>query len=477
MFLEMRQQLRMRQELRMTPQLQMAIKLLQLSRIELESVVQQEMVENPVLEETPEMRDPALTRENEDKEKAEETTVEVRDGESAIDKIDWENYLQNYNTPPPSNSYRGMNDELPGPEATLTKGESLYDHLEWQLRMSDFSEIEEQIGAIIIGNLNEYGYLRGVTLEEIAIDLDTSVEVCEETIKKIQDFDPLGVAGRDLRECLLIQAQKIYPDDPIVHKVIDKHIPNLEKKNYTQISRSLKITMDEVIRVAKLISSMDPKPGRPFSDEAPRYITPDIYVYKVDDEYVAQLNEDGMPKLRVSPFYKDALVQGELDNAKSYVQDKLRSALWLIRSIHQRQRTILKVTLSIIKFQKNFLDDGVSHLKPLVLRDVAEDIDMHESTISRVTTNKYIHTPQGIFELKYFFNSGISQVKGEEVASESVKSLLKKIIAEEEPKKPLSDNKIVQILRSQNINIARRTVAKYREMLGILPSSKRKRYF
>jgi len=234
---------------------------------------------------------------------------------------------------------------------------------------------------------------------------------------------------------------------------------------------------NEEIRMAlDIITQLDPKPGRLFSGERPQYISPDIYVYKIGDEYVIMLNEDGLPKLRVNSLYKKALEGGKSITAdtKEFLQEKLRSAIWLIKSIHQRQRTIYKVTESIVKFQRDFLDQGISQLKPLILKDVAEDINMHESTISRVTTNKYVHTPQGVFELKFFFNSAINRVHGDSIASESVKEKIRKIIQEENRRKPLSDKNIVEMLKTEGIDIARRTVAKYREMLGILPSSKRK---
>ena len=299
--------------------------------------------------------------------------------------------------------------------------------------------------------------------------------VAEKVLKAIQLFDPVGVAARTLEECLMVQAQQLGVDDEILTRIITDHLGNLEKKNYQAIARDLKEPVEEIYEAAKVIMQFDPRPGREFTAEDPLYITPDVFIHKVGDKYFVVPNDDGLPKLKISNFYQAAL-KGT-PKAREYVQEKLRSAQWLIRSIQQRQRTIVKVTESIIKFQRDFFDRGIDHLKPLILRDVAEDINMHESTISRVTTNKYVHTPQGIFELKFFFNSGIKSTDGDEVASEAVKTKIKQIIAAEDPRHPLSDQRIVELLKDQTIDIARRTVAKYREQLGILSSSKRKQLF
>jgi RNA polymerase sigma-54 factor len=266
-------------------------------------------------------------------------------------------------------------------------------------------------------------------------------------------------------------------DTPEIVAIIERHLKHLESKNYAVIAKDLKISIEEVVKAVKVISRLEPKPGRAYSGEEPQYITPDVYVHKMGDKYVTVLNDDGLSKLRISGMYRAALKNGKAGEAKEYIQEKLRSAVWLIRSIHQRQRTIYKVTESIVKFQRDFLDKGIAHLKPLILRDVAEDIGMHESTVSRVTTNKYVHTPQGIYELKFFFNSAINRTGGDEIASEAVKSHIKQIVAAEDARHPHSDQRIVEILKGQGIEIARRTVAKYREVLGILPSSKRKKYF
>jgi RNA polymerase sigma-54 factor len=497
MALEIKQHLKLSQQLVMTPQLQQAIKLLQLSRMELVDLVRQEMVENPVLEDSTDAgpeKEAAQTTEDsatgedmslqgvdqespppaEANERA-ETTSEVKADNNAVREIDWENYLDSYSLAPPMPSYRPSGEELPSLEATLTRKPSLFDHLVWQLKLSNMTREEEQVGMLIIGNLNPAGYLAEPPIEDIARECGVSTEFAERVLKRVQEFDPVGVAARDLKECLLIQAQHAGEDDEIVVRIINDHMSNLEKKNYQAIARDLKQPMEEIIEAVKVIAAFDPKPGRLYSEEEPVYITPDVYVHKVGDKYFVVPNDDGLPKLKISSFYRTALSGSP--QAREYIQDKLRSAQWLIRSIQQRQRTIVKVTESIIKFQREFFDKGINYLKPLILRDVAEDISMHESTISRVTTNKYVHTPQGIFELKFFFNSGINRTDGDEIASESVKNKIKDLIAKEDNRRPLSDQKIVELLRDQNIDIARRTVAKYREQLGILSSSKRKQLF
>jgi RNA polymerase sigma-54 factor len=265
-------------------------------------------------------------------------------------------------------------------------------------------------------------------------------------------------------------------EDSLVLGIIEHHLGDLENKNYQALVRALKRTPEEIKAALDIILTLDPRPGSSFNTETVEYVSPDIHVLKVDGEFVIVLNEDGMPKLRVSPYYKEALSERAVlpTDAKDYIQNKLRSAAWLIKSIHQRQRTLYKVAQSIVKLQMDFFEKGVAHLHPMVLRDVAEDVGMHESTISRVTSNKYMHTQHGIFELKYFFNSSINSVLGEAVASESVKELIRQLIRDEDSKKPYSDQELVKLLERENINIARRTVAKYREMMNILPSSKRK---
>ena len=475
MALELRQQLKLTQQLIMTPQLQMAIRLLQLSRLELMDTIRQELEENPALEETQETAsDEQLLEAADRKTEDREADQEVRIEEKIRDDIDWRNYLDEYNTPGRVH-FESESREAPQYDAFIARKESLNDHLLWQLLMTSPNEAEEQIGSLVVGNLNRDGYL-DTPLEDIARTSGHSLEEAERVLTVMQTFDPIGVCARDLTECLLIQAKHWKIDNTIVTEIIANHLGNLEKKNYKAICRALKIGMDDLITAVNIIKGLEPRPGRQYSDDTPQYITPDIYVYKIDGEFVIHLNDDGMPKLRVNSFYRKTIgSNGQLKgDAENYIQEKIRSATWLIKSIHQRQKTIYRVMESILSFQREFFDKGIAHLKPMVLRDVAQDISMHESTISRVTTNKYAYTPQGIFELKYFFNSSIQRLEGGAIASVSVQELIKQIIANEDPRKPLSDDKISKLLKEHQINIARRTVAKYREMLNVLPSNKRK---
>ena len=496
MGMEMRLQLKLSQQLVMTPQLQQAIKLLQLSRMELVDLVREEMLENPVLEDDIDLA-AERSRDREDVggdaqaerqiEAAGTTELplaeaaksgdasEVKADSTAVNEIDWENYLDNYTMAPPMPAYRGDGEDMPSLEATLTKSASLHDHLVWQLKMSDLNEHQMNIGMAILGNVDNNGYVKDPPLSDIAAEVGATAEEAEIVLEKIQTFDPIGVGARSLAECILIQAMYYGEDDDLVVKMIRSHLGNLEKKNYQAIARDLKQPIEEIYEAAKAIMEFDPRPGRQYSSEDPHYITPDVYIHKVGDKFFVVPNDDGLPKLKISSFYRAALDDSK--SAKEYIQDKLRSAQWLIRSIQQRQRTIIKVAESILKFQREFFEKGIHCLKPLILRDVAEDIGMHESTISRVTTNKYVHTPQGIYELKFFFNSGISRTNGEDLASQAVKSKIRQIITSEDVKRPFSDQKIVEALKKSGIDIARRTVAKYREQMGILSSSKRKQLF
>ena len=497
MAFELRQELKLSQQLVMTPQLQLAIKLLQMCKMELVDMIQEEMVENPILEEVPESESDGPVDSVENIDEIADTKLDtINDAKEQLGP-EIKDYLQ-------STSRDGYvsyheKEEKESFESTLTKSTSLGDHLTWQLHMCALPEEEQEIGELIIGNLNPDGYLQ-VPLIEIAktylaeneeargyntvatwsqanwLKLLSALQKAEKVLTTIQEFDPIGSACRNLQECLLIQIRFLKSEKLHLEKIVRMHLSDLEKKKYQVIASNLHITIDEVVESAKVISQLEPKPGRPFNDREPQYITPDIHVFKTGDDFTVVLNGDGMPKLRISPFYLESIYNNSSSApVKEYIRNKMRSAIWLIKSIYQRERTIRKVMESIIKFQREFFDHGGDHLKPLILKDVAEDISMHESTISRVTTNKYVHTPHGIFELKYFFNAGIGSNGG--VASESVRNKIKEILANENPKHPLSDQEIVAILKEQEIEIARRTVAKYREMLGILPSSKRKKFF
>lgn len=482
MVLELRLAPKLVQQLVITPQLQQAIRLLQLTRLELVDMISQEMKENPLLEEEEEERElaegePPVTEQEERETSAEpEHTPEVKGNGEGGDEFDWENYLENSNLTPFQRQSSPDGDERPSFENFLTKRTTLTDHLHWQLQLSHFTEEEHEVGTWIIGNLDEDGYLK-ISLEDVCSETNLPMEMVERVLRKIQQFDPAGVAARDLKECLFAQLEQMSPRDSLAEKIVSEHLSLLKNRNYPAIAKRIGVSLDRVNRAASLISKLDPKPGKAFGGEVIQGIIPDVYVYKLEGDYVISLNDDGVPRLKINSLYRNILNGSRLamEGDRKYIQEKLRSALWLIRSIHQRQRTIYKVTKSIVKFQREFLDKGIQSLKPLVLRDVAEDIQMHESTISRVTHNKYVHTPQGIYELKYFFNAGITSTQGETMASESVKSLVREIIAKEDPKKPYSDEKLVQILQRMHIHIARRTVSKYREMMKILSSNERRK--
>jgi RNA polymerase sigma-54 factor len=483
MAIEMRQQMKLTQQLVMTPQLQQAIKLLQLSRLELQDLVRQEMEENPVLEESPELEeikesDQLELMEKEELPQTEKTDfTEVKAGEETLQDMDWASYLDGYNYSA-GEQYYDDDDDRPSYENILTKKSTLFDHLMWQLKMGKFSNTELQVGIEIIGNIDDDGYFRA-TLSDVAQICDVDETFVEEVLKKVQEYDPMGIAARDLQECLLIQVRQLGMAGSIVESILRDYLKELETRKYKQIARALGIDFEEVLDSAKLIAGLDPKPGRQYGQDDVQYISPDIFVYKVGDEFVVVLNDEGLPNIKINPYYNGEGRTGSLVDAKAeeYINDKMRSALWLIKSIHQRQRTIYKVAKSIVKFQRDFLENGIAYLKPLVLRDVAEDIGMHESTISRVTTNKYMQTPQGLLELKYFFNSGISTIEGDAIASESVKNKIKEIVGGEDLRRPYSDQRIAEILSVNNITIARRTVTKYREMLKIGSSSERKRLY
>jgi RNA polymerase sigma-54 factor len=494
MAFELRQELKLTQQLVMTPQLQQAIKLLQLSRLELLDTVQQEMNENPCLEEAGEEGEGAGEGPGEE---AGESGESVSSDNETAEEFDWQSYIDG--TASESYAPYREKEEQETFETAVTTKTSLADHLVWQLHLSSLSDEEIRIGSVLIGNIDHDGYLK-IPLGDVAQQLcgdgwvaggETAaartlnwvfflscLQKVEHVLKRIQEFDPLGVGARDLQECLLVQARHLEGDHSVTEQILERHLHNLERKKYATIARDLQVSQERVVESARIIAQLEPKPGRGYGEEETQYITPDIYVYKVDDEYVVALNEDGLPKLRISSFYRGALLKSssEGQSTREYVQEKLKSAMWLIKSIYHRQRTIRNVMKSIIDFQRDFFDHGAGRLKPLVLRDVAESVGMHESTISRVTTNKYVHTPHGIFELKYFFNSRIQAVDGESIGSESVRTKIKEILGRENSRHPYSDQQIVAMLKAENIKIARRTVAKYREAMGVLSSSKRKKY-
>ncbi len=487
------------QNLLMTPQLQQAIKLLQLGRMEYLEAIEKELLENPLLEEVREEGDASARSLGESAEhtSSEEFShaqdssangsAEVSEGPSGEPSVvtgdepgvDWENYLDSFTDSRGAATPKGLFDfdERPGLEATVSKSETLAEHLVGQLRMAGLNPEEEQIALHLIGNLDRRGYLME-PLEGIAETCEISMAKAEEVLEFVQSLDPPGVGARDLKECLNIQLEQIGLGDGLAARIIGVHIDKLEKRRYDLIAKAESVDLELVTQAVSVIRTLEPRPGRSYADDSTRYAVPDVYVYKVGGEYVISLNDDGLPKLRVSPYYLKLLKSEESADVpnKSYLNERLKAASWLIRSIHQRQQTIYRVAESIVKFQKEFLEFGISRLKPLVLKDVADDIGMHESTVSRVTTDKYIHTPQGVFELKFFFTTGIKGADGD-VSSSSVKERIRELISGESIDSPLSDQQLVDILRSEQITIARRTVAKYRENLGLESSSQRKRPF
>ena len=509
------QNLQLRQQLVMTPQLQQAIKILQLSLPELETIVQSELEQNPMLEPLdqspaeaagdspipdedsvppePDRAEAEVSPSGDDpiddwepgagapeesirplETESHDAAIEMRDNDG-LEKLDWREYLETYSnnwqeSAPPDND----DDHRSALENTALRRGSIEDHLMWQLRMSNLPETDQLIGATIIYNLNDDGYLE-TPLEELAAQLETDAAEVERVLQRVQRFDPPGVAARNLRESLLIQLANLGMEDSLSARMVGEHLDLLEKHRYGEIAKQLGVTVEMIGQAHKIIALLEPKPGRDYGGAEPTYVVPDVYIHKLGEDYMVTLNRDAVPRLRIAGYYQR--VMNDVNSApetREYLQERLRSAKWLVKSIYQRQQTIFKVANSIVKFQRAFFDHGVSHLKPLVLKDVAEDIGMHESTISRATANKYAHTPQGIFELKFFFTSGVKGSSGEDVSAETVKEKIRELVSAEEPKNPLSDQAIAEMLRVRQINIARRTVAKYRQALGILPSANRK---
>jgi len=503
MGMEMKLQFKLSQQLVMTPQLVQAIRLLQLSRLELVDEIRKELDGNPVLAD--DITDPQMVDSSEgrgavtsnvdrldsmDRPDRERADLVAREADKRTKEVDWEQFLENRQLQQALPSYRGGFEELPPIEQNLTKPNNLRDHLLWQLQMSDFVDNEREFALLVIGNLDEKGYLdlKGgelpdgsktpdLTIEDLAREAGLDPEDAPEVLAMLQRFDPVGVAARGLSECLLVQAEVLGYDD-VEKAIIRDHLHNVERRNFAAIAKALKIGLEEVYEAVQEIQKLDSVPARNFTeiDDKTIAITPDVYVIKDGDQFIVTDNDKGLQRLYINENLAQRMLKDP--KAKEFISEKLRSAQWLIRAIEQRRRTIIKVTECIVEKQREFLERGVGYLKPMILRDVAEAVGMHESTISRVTSNKYVHTPQGLFELKYFFNSSIHRVADEDIASESVKQAIKKIIAAEDKSNPYSDQHIVKILEeTDGIKIARRTVAKYREMLNILSSSKRKKMF
>jgi|SRR5580693_8514127 RNA polymerase sigma-54 factor len=489
MALEQKLSLKLAQKLVMTPSLQQAIKLLQMTRMELDTLLTQELVENPVLEEaaeTPE-EEPEPPREEEAQEAAPAPEADRRelDHTESMENIDLDAYFGDYWE---GSGYSSMAEERDEPpiENSLTREPDLYDHLLWQLHMAEVEPRQREIAELIIGNLSPDGYLVA-TVEEIRAMGDAtgaryaSDEVAA-ALELVRGFDPPGIACSSLPESLLRQMDaRMVPADALARRVVNEAWDLFLRRQFPAVAKKLGIELPTLEEAVELIRSLETCPGRKFSTERPHYIEPDVFVRRVGEEYVIQLNDDGLPRLRVSRAYRRMLQtmrsEGRQSEAQQFIKDKIRSAVWLIKSLDQRQRTIYKVAASIIRQQREFLDKGIDHLRPMVLRDVAEDIGMHESTVSRVVSNKYMHTQRGLFPMKFFFHSGIDREYGDNISSLTVKRKIEQMIQAEDPKRPLSDSELMRILNREGIQIARRTVAKYRDELSIPSSTDRKQIF
>jgi RNA polymerase sigma-54 factor len=484
MAIKMHQGLRQTQSLMITPQLQQAIKLLTLTHLEMTTLISQEMVENPMLEEIDGEMDAGPADESREEMDTHEATADNFSGpeliEGSKDTFDWDSYSESFNST--SSSSPNMKesqspDDMPSYENMVSKNQSLQEHLEWQLRMESLSTDQLNFCLDLIGNIDDDGYLEVPFDEIVARSKIEDRDEARGELGLVQHIDPVGGGAQNLEECLGIQARMLAERSPLVELIIERNLKELEKKDYAKISKDFGVSKDKVKDAELIIMGLNPKPGRLVSAEETQYVVPDIFVAEVGGEFVVQVNDEGVPRLRVSNLYKSLIKSSQSDSeAKEFVQDKLRAAMWLIKSIENRQKTIYKVANSIVRTQQEFFKKGPAFLKPMILKDIANEIGMHESTVSRVTTNKFMHTPIGTFELKYFFNAGIGGKNGGiDIAGESLKLKIKEMIGNEDPKRPLSDQKISELLSTRDIVVARRTVAKYREMMGVAPSSKRKK--
>ncbi len=479
MSLELKQQLKQTQQLLMSPQLQQAIKLLQMSRLELVEHVQQELMENPFLEEGQMSLDTSEFENDYSKDpKKSEGVDEGYQFEEVASNGDWENYLGELSSAPRTASVRDFESLDDNPlETRYAARTSLDAHLMWQLRLSRLAESDVDICEEIIGNLDSSGYLRA-SADDIALSAHCSPAQAEKMIQHVQRLDPVGIGARTAQECLLVQLEVLrYDRDPILLELVKSHLNDLETYRYKPLMRKFRIDLETLKEYIEIIQSLNPLPGASFGEGEPLYISPDVYVFSNDGDFAILLNDDDLPSLHLSEFMQKS-ASSTSSEVKEYTNKKVASATWLIKSLEQRRRTLYKVMESIVKFQKEFFIHGVSKLKPLILKDISEDIEMHESSVSRITTNKYASTPYGMFELKFFFNSALSSNDGDQVGSESVKALIKQLISKENPKAPLADEKLCELLKAElGVAIARRTVAKYRTALNIPSSSRRKEHF
>lgn len=462
--------MKLQQRLALAPQLQIVIKLLHMTRAELEEELIAEIEKNPLLEdENLSMETEEKSQENEEKEVS---AVEIME-----EKIDVEAYFSDYLET--SQKYKGISyEDYEGEgiiENLLTKPETLFEHLMWQIRMAPFNTIESKVAELIVGNLRPDGYL-DESLEKIAKEAGCSLEVASNVLFHIQKMDPVGVGARNLKECLVAQLNVLKPPPLLAIEIVENYIEEIAESSIEEIAKKIGRPLEEVEEAIRIIKNLDPKPGLNFESLENFALIPDVFVEKNGDKYEVKLNDDGLPKLRLNRYYKMLLERGSIQDSKeltSFLKEKLRLALSFLKGVEERQKTIYNVATFLVEYQKDFLDKGPSFIKPLVLKDVAERVGVHESTVSRVVSNKYMLTPKGIIPMKSFFSTGIQTIEGRDISQERVKSMIRKLIDEEFKKKPLSDQQIASILKREGILLARRTVAKYREEMGIPPSSKR----
>jgi len=480
--LELRQNLQLAQKLVMTPQLRQAIKLLQLNRLELTDALQAEIEQNPMLEEAPqtlekENNPEALSAaEQQGSTPEEKITPQVEGADPAkVTEVNWEDYANNFDSDI-SFSREAPPSDAPSQFDFISQAPGLQSFLMWQLTHLKLDPLDTRLTNFVVGNLDGHGFLEADIADIVRYE-NCSEEEARGALRLVQSLDPPGVGARNIQESLLLQLDRKGLEETLAYRIIAEHMNLLQTKNYSRLARETKTNVRLVKEAIKTITELIPYPGNEYSNEQTKYVSPDVYVYKVEDDFVIQLNDDGLPRLQVSEAYLELLKQKNTLNkdSKSYLKENKRNAEWFIKSIAQRQRTIYKVMESLLKFQRDFFERGSGYLKPLILRDVAEDIGMHESTVSRVTSNKYAHTPQGIYELKYFFSTAVATTDGDVVASEAIKTRIRRLIAEENPSKPLSDNKISELLGEEKIKVARRTIAKYRDQMKILPVKHRRK--
>jgi RNA polymerase sigma-54 factor len=490
MALKLRLDQRQVQKLILAPALQQAIKLLPLTNLELIEIIDTELSENPVLESEEEAIEKTQGEEAEEGEKdreekgkeqedkPEELEPEgVKETQKEDDDFEFESYFQEY-FDDRFRSFSLEKKEVPSLENVVSKSSSLWDHLDWQANLTFFDKKDKEIAQHIIGNINEDGYLT-TSVEEIAETCKTSEEKVNEVREKIKEFDPVGVGSLTLKEALLAQIDYLQIKDEIASAIINDHLHLLEKSDYSHLAKVLGIPLSAVKYHMEIIKGLDPAPGRKYSQERTFYVVPDIIVTKEDDKLNIVLNNESLPRLRISSYYKKLLAQASKDNPDTYrfLKDKMKKAFWFLRSLDQRNQTIYKVAKYIVEKQKEFIEKGIEHIKPLTLIELAQEIGVHESTVGRVVANKYIMTPRGVFSLKYFFHKSLSGDFGEEISSLRIKERIKKLIDSEDKGNPLSDIEIGEILARENLKVARRTVAKYRKQLRIQPSHIRKRKF